>query len=214
LKTEGIATFRTAIADSLIARTLTASCPGSHREAIGLHRLCDQTFACGVGLAFGHADASVLEQLLQAARAAGAGGMRAAPGRVLMTIGIRAADVGSFIAAAARLDFIIRPDDPRRRVIACTGAPGCASAHMAARAIAPEIAEAAASALGDGETIHISGCAKGCAHRGPAALTIVGTPEGCALIANGTSGDTPFAIIAANRLSEAIGSAMQEGRHV
>ncbi len=140
--------------------------------------------------------------------------MRTAPGRVLLAIGISAADVAAFIAAAERLGFIISPDDPRRRVIACTGAPGCASAHMAARAIAPEIAEAAASSLAEGETIHISGCAKGCAHPGPAALTIVGTPDGCALVANGTTRNTPFAIVAANRLSEAIASAMREGRHV
>ena len=162
LKTEGIATFHTAIADFLIARTLTASCPGSsrastssgcaeqedvdgrdkpghdaHREAIGLHRLRDQTFACGVGLAFGHADASVLEQLVQAARSTGAVGIRTAPARVLLAIGIRSADVATFVAAAERLGFIINPDDPRRRVIACTGAPGCASAYMPARAIAP-----------------------------------------------------------------------------
>ena len=60
--------------------------------------------------------------------------MRTAPGRVLLAIGIRAADVAAFIAAAERLGFIISPDDPRRRVIACTGAPGCASAYMPARA--------------------------------------------------------------------------------
>ena len=84
-------------------------------------------------------------------------------GRVLLAIGIRPADVATFVAATERLGFIINPDDPRRRVIACTGSPGCASAYMPARAVAPEIAQAAASSLTDGETIHISGCAKGCA---------------------------------------------------
>ena len=44
------------------------------------------------------------------------------------------------------------------RVIACTGAPGCLQAHAAtrplARALAPKLTE----------TLHVSGCAKGCAH--------------------------------------------------
>jgi precorrin-3B synthase len=225
VQTEGTAPFRTAIADLMIADTPTESCPGLSRvstssgrdggtDAVAIYPLRDGSLACGIGLAFGHADASALEHLTEAARSAGAAGMRTAPGRVLLAIGIRSAQATTFIAAAERLGFIVSPDDPRRRVIACTGAPGCASAYIAARAIAPEIAEAAASSLADGETIHISGCAKGCAHPGPAALTIVGTPEGCALIAYGATRDTPFAVVGANRLSEAIASAMREGRHV
>ena len=32
------------------------------------------------------------------------------------------------------------------------------------------------------EIIHISGCAKGCAHPGAAALTVVGTERGCGIV--------------------------------
>jgi precorrin-3B synthase len=222
---EGTTPFHEAITDLMIADTPPASCPGLSRastssghdgetDAVGIHPLRIGSFACGIGLAFGQTDASALEHLTEAARSAGAVGMRTAPGRVLLAIGIQPADVATFIAAAKRLGFIISPNDPRRRVVACTGAPGCASAHMAARAVAPEITEAAASSLADGETIHISGCAKGCAHPGPAALTIVGTANGCALIADGTTRDTPFAAVGAIRLTEAIASAMRERRHV
>jgi len=222
VKAEGTTPFRKAIADLMIADTPPTSCPGlsrasttygrdDGRDPVGVHLLRDGLFACGVGF---HADASALEHLTEAARSAGAVGMRTAPERVLFAIGIGPANVATFITTAERLGFIIRPDDPRRRVIACPGAPGCASAYIAARAIAPEIAEAAASSLANGETIHISGCAKGCAQPGPAALTIVGTPDGCALIADGTTRDTPFAVVAPNRLTEAIASAMREGRHV
>jgi precorrin-3B synthase len=214
VKAEGITPFHTAIADLMIADTSLASCPDSGREPIGLHRLRDGSLACGIALAFGHADASSLEHLAETARSAGAVGVRTAPGRVLLAIGIRPADVATFLATAARLGFMTSPDDPRRRVIACTGAPGCTSAYIAARALAPEIAQAVASALTDGETIHISGCAKGCAHPGPAALTVVGTSDGCALIANGTTQDAPFAAAAAVRLPEVIASAMREGRRV
>ena len=32
------------------------------------------------------------------------------------------------------------------------------------------------------QLIHISGCAKGCAHPGAAALTVVGTERGCGIV--------------------------------
>jgi precorrin-3B synthase len=167
---------------------------------IGLHRLRDGSLACGVGLAFGHADTVALEELVEAAAVAGANGLRAAPGRALLAIGLEPPAISTFINAAGRLGFIVRDDDPRRRVVACAGAPICASAHIASRALAPVIAEQAAPVFDGAGTIHISGCSKGCAHSAAAALTVVGTPDGCALMANGTTTDAPFAIVPASEL--------------
>jgi precorrin-3B synthase len=103
-------------------------------------------------------------------------------------------------------------------VVACAGAPICASADIAARSIAPQIAAAAAPHLDGSFKIHISGCAKGCAHPGPAALTVAGTSSGCALIANGTTRDAPFKIVATNELPAAVagiaGDVGRGGSHV
>jgi precorrin-3B synthase len=181
---------------------------------IGVHPLGDGTFAFGVGLAFGHAEASALERLAEAAAKAGASGMRAAPGRTLLAIGFAQEALPLFVAQAEQLGFIVRPDDPRRYVFACAGAPVCASAHIAARAMAPRIAADCARSLGELLTIHISGCAKGCAHPAPAALTIVGRGDGCALIAKGTPRDRPFAIAAPDELPAAIAEAVREESHV
>jgi precorrin-3B synthase len=179
-----------------------------------MHRLRDGSLAYGIGLAFGHADATVLEDLTETAASAGATGMRTAPGRALIVIGLAPDLWSAFAAQAERLGFITRAGDPRRRVIACAGAPICASAFIAARAIAPVIAETAAPLLDDSLTIHLSGCAKGCAHPAPAALAVVGTAEGCALIANGSARDAPFAIVPPDQLPAAIASAVREGNHV
>ena len=187
---------------------------GMRGDAIGLHRLRDGSLACGVGLAFGHADAASLERLAEAAGAAGATGVRAAAARALMIIGLTHETLSSFVAAAERLGFIVRADDPRRHVVACAGAPICSSAHIAARAIAPAIAQASAPHLDRSFTIHISGCAKGCAHPAPNALTVVGTSDGCALIADGCTRDAPFAIVPADQLPAAIATAVWERRHV
>jgi len=200
LATDGPQAFRDAL---LLSPRLPGRDRGDARsEAIATYALRDGTIACGIGLAFGHADTNSLEHLVDAAKAAGASGLRAAPGRVVLAIGLTPETATIFAAAAAQLAFIVGADDPRRNVIACAGAPICASAHIASRTLAPLVAATAARRF-DG-VIHISGCAKGCAHAAPAALTVVGMPEGCGLIADGTARDTPFVTVPADELPAAL----------
>jgi precorrin-3B synthase len=201
LAAAGDSAFHSAIAGLLVSAPSHES-GDEWKTAIGTHPLHDETIACGIGLAFGHADAGSLERLADAARAAGASGLRAAPGRVLLAIGLAPAMAADFMSAVERLGFVTRADDPRQNVVACAGAPICASALLASRALAPAIAASVASRL-DG-TIHISGCAKSCAHAAAAALTVVGTPDGCALIADGSARDAPFAVVPADELRSAI----------
>jgi precorrin-3B synthase len=209
---ENSTVFRAVIAD-LIIHDGAARSESRFSDAIGLHPLPDRTFAYGVGLAFGHADATSLQRLTEAAKAAGARGMRVAPDRALMIVGLTRRTAVSFAAAAEALGFIVRTGDPRRHVVACAGAPICASADVAARALAPQIAAAAAPHLDGSFKIHISGCAKGCAHPAPAALTIVGTSAGCALISNGSTRDAPFKIIATNELPAAVVEIVSSIKH-
>ncbi len=195
--------FRSAVADLIVGKAPPhAAHPAG--EAIGAHRLRDGAFTYGVGLAFGHADATSLQRLTAAAEAAGAGGLRAAAGRVLMIIGLTQPALSSVAAIAENLGFIVRTDDPRRHVVACAGAPLCASGHIATRAIGPAVAAAVAAHLDGAFTIHISGCAKGCAHPAPAPLTLVGTPDGCALVAAGSAQDACFAVVPVDDLSATI----------
>ncbi len=42
-----------------------------------------------------------------------------------------------------------------------------------------------------GIAVHISGCPKGCAHPMPAALTLVGTPNGCGIVHRGSARTAP-----------------------
>jgi precorrin-3B synthase len=218
LAAEGGVVFRSAIADLLLPDAPPQPSSGQSCEAIGTHRLRDGSLACGVGLAFGHADAGALEQLVEAAGVAGATGLRVAAGRALLVIGLTPDTCSYFVAAGERLGFIVQRDDPRRHVFACAGAPICSSAHIAARAIAPSVARLAAPHLNAAFQIHISACAKGCAHAQATALTIVGVPAGCALIADGSAGDMPFATVATEELPAAIVRCVRgprrEGGHV
>jgi precorrin-3B synthase len=211
LRPEGPARLISRIADLLIGGA-ASSVPQRRSEAIGPNPLGDGAFAYGVGLPFGHTDAALLQALNRAAQCAGACGWRTAH-RTLLAIGLARDACRVFAGEAATLDFIVHADDPRRRVIACAGAPACSCGHIAARALAPRIAAAAAPLVGDRSVIHLSGCAKGCAHPAPAALTVVGTAGGCALIKNGTARERPFASVAAEQVPEAVVNAMRERRH-
>lgn len=210
---EGIAEFRSAangISDSAHPRESKGPEPASRlrgnkrQSAIGLHPLHDTSLACGIGLAFGHAHAATLEHLIDAADDAGAAGFRVAPGRALLALGLPPAKAAFFVAAAEKLGFIVRAGDPRRNVVACAGAPFCASGHIAARALAPRIAEIAGMRHDPLFKVHVSGCGKGCAHAAAASLTIVGTADGCALIAGGTARDAPFAVVPHGELLAAV----------
>lgn len=80
---------------------------------------------------------------------------------------------------------ITGPDDPLLNVVACTGAPGCAQALGETRALARRLARHTT------QTLHISGCTKGCAHPRAAPLTVVAGRDGYDLIRAGTAGDPP-----------------------
>jgi precorrin-3B synthase len=185
LRAEGLAAFRNvahARADSERPNARPAA------EPIGLHPLRNSAFALGVAPAFGHAQAGVLADLVRAASANGLCAVRPTPGRALLLMGLRQAT--ALAAEAERLGFVVRPDDPRRRIVACPGQPACASGLIPSRAIAADIARAA-KWPGGGPLVHVSGCRKGCAHPAPAALTIVGTEHGCGIIHDGSARATP-----------------------
>ncbi len=175
-------------------------------EMIGLHAMRDGTVALSVGLAFGHTDADALAQLVGIAAEQGSRAVRPMPDRALLLTGISAPDSHNLTNAAERLGFVVRSDDPRRRIVACPGAPACASGLIPARTLASALAPALAPMLNSERsgTVHISGCPKGCAHSAPAALTLVGAPQGCGVILGGSSRETPHHFVDPARLSDEI----------
>ena len=91
---------------------------------------------------------------------------------------------------------ITDPADPRLRVMACTGSPGCPQALQKTR----NLARALAPLVPPGHVLHVSGCNKGCAHPGVADVTLTGTPRGFALIRHGTARGTAERLLTAAEL--------------
>ena len=81
--------------------------------------------------------------------------------------------------------LITAPDDPRLRVSACTGAPACPQGLQPTRVLAARLAQS----VPPGQHLHVSGCAKGCAHPGAADITLTATASGFTVRRNGRAGD-------------------------
>ena len=180
---DGLHAFKSAVADMIVDAPAPLARPAA--QPIGVHLLRSGQFAVGVGLPFGHAESEALQRLVAAAGDGGASGLRTAPGRALLVLGLPADKAQEFGAAAASLGFIVMANDPRRRVIACAGAPICASGEIPARTMAPAIAQAVAALPEAMGIVHVSGCAKGCAHPGQAPIAIIGRAGGCDVFVDG-----------------------------
>jgi precorrin-3B synthase len=152
----------TALPDALAGQAMSA--PMAASPALGIY-----SGGALVGLTFGQLQSATLSHL-----ATVASGLRMTPWRMIFL-----EDLGEM---PVHDGLITRGDDPRLRVLACTGAPSCpearAETRMLAASLAPHIPEDA--------TLHVSGCAKGCAHPGPSELTLVGTADGFDLVRDGS----------------------------
>lgn len=140
----GIALPDWAAGDILPLRPTASITPGRHDLGVAY------------GLPFGRVEARILAGMIEALSA---GAVRITPWRVLLLEG----------APAVRLEGLISdPSDPLLRAEACSGAPYCLQAtvgtHDLARRLAPHVPG----------RLHVSGCAKGCAHPRAADVTLTG----------------------------------------
>ncbi len=136
--------------------------------------------AFGFGLPFGQMHASALAALATLAERRGDGTLRVTPYRAVLLAGIDPGRAAEFFSTSG---LITDPEDPRLAIVACPGEPACASATVPTRADAGLL-----TGLGP---VHLSGCAKGCAHPGPTRVTLVGMAGRYGIVRNGRASDTP-----------------------
>ena len=128
-----------------------------------------------VALAFGQIWSDTLARLASLGQ-----GLRLAPWRMLLVEGLRDMPEAK--------GLVLRADDPLLRVVACTGAPLCPQAFAETR----ELATALAPHVPPDVRLHVSGCAKGCAHPAAASITLVGAPDGFDLVRQGNARQAPI----------------------
>ncbi|OBZ95210.1 precorrin-3B synthase [Pararhizobium polonicum] len=173
-------------------------------NSAGIHDLGAGRMVLGVGLAFGQIHATSLRAFLEALDILGAAEIRLAPGHALMVLGIAADRVAAAQALALGHGLRAFPRDPRNYIAVCAGIGACASALIDTRAVAQTIIGNAPALLDGSLTVHVSGCAKGCAKPSAAALTITAAPIGYGLVVNGPASAAPNAYIEENKIRTAM----------
>lgn len=156
---------------------------------VGLYRHGRLSFV-GVAPPFGLLDAAALDGFAVAAAAAGAPDLRLTPWRSLLAPALPEAAATALWLAFGASGLIREAADPRLLIAACVGAPRCLRATTAVQ----EDAARLAPFLRAGRTppqVHVSGCAKGCAHGGTAPVTMVGREGRYDLVRQGRAGDVP-----------------------
>lgn len=167
---------------------------------VGLVAQRDSKVAALAGLPFGRTDIAGLRRLGELAHNAGISEIKVSPWRGLAFCGV-STDAASVLQEALRdQGLIVAPNDPRLSVSACTGLPACARGRMPTLADAPALTKAMAPLLTSGASLHVSGCAKSCAHPGKADLTLVGRDGRYDVIVAGTADDDVIAHLSLGEL--------------
>ena len=200
---EGLASLRSTMTSRLDLLTLDPrKTAGSLDRRVGLLDLGSGRFAVGVAAPFGRVETDQLRELAGEMAASGVKEVRPSPWRMLYAE-VRGASAGNAVLDAARsVGFITDPSDPLLRIEACPGAPACRSTSLDIRGDARRLA-ALLPRFGFAGSIHVSGCAKGCAKSAAADLVLVGLEDRYGIVRNGAAGDCPtdsasFAEFAAN----------------
>lgn len=169
----------------------------------GIHDFGDGGIVLGLGLAYAQTDAGNLIAFLQQAEEKGATEVRLSPRHGLLLLGFDREAAAIARQLAFSYGFLVAPDDPRNHIATCAGR-ACASALLDTKAVARLAVEVGRDLLDGSLTLHLSGCAKGCARPMASPLTLVGAPSGHALVVNGTASVAPSAYTDENGIRSAL----------
>jgi precorrin-3B synthase len=161
----------------------------------GLLALRDERSVVGLGAAFGRIEGPQLAALADALAGLGVSEVRLSPWRTIYADARTRADAEALIDVARALGWIVDDADPLVRIDACSGAGCCTATVLPTRDHARMLAGLAAR-VGFAGTLHVSGCAKGCARSAPANLVLVGSGDSYGMIRNGTVRDEAVCLLA------------------
>lgn len=159
---------------------------------------CDTGTCLGALAPYGRLSGTMLAALADTTAQAGGAPLRLTPWRCVLVPLASLAQAHSVRQQLSGAGFVLQGGDPRARIAACAGAPACASATVPVRQDADFFARALDQPCGahqaQGISLHVSGCAKGCAHHKPAPVTLVGRAGGYDLVLGGSAGDRASAV--------------------
>jgi precorrin-3B synthase len=211
LSGEGLASIRSAIAPRLGALGKSPSSADVVTRRIGLIELAADRFAVGIAAPFGRIESDRLQKFTEALASHGIGEIRLSPWRALYAAVPSRQSGQRILDAAASNGWIVDSSDPLLQVEACPGSPGCRSTSLDTRRDGRRLARLLPQ-FGFTGTIHVSGCAKGCAKSGPADLVLVGADGAYGIVRNGTTQDHQERSLTVSDLASDPGQLFEAGR--
>lgn len=151
----------------------------------------------GLAPPLGVLDSATAQALAALAERFSGGHLRLCPGKQILLPGAPA----SIAASVESLGLIYRADDPRLSIVSCPGAPACRSGSSNTRGDALSWAEALPEIFDGQLRVHVSGCAKGCAHPRTSPITLRAHAGRYDLIVGGRADSQNSEAIVASQLS-------------
>jgi precorrin-3B synthase len=161
-------------------------------RVVGHHQLGEMHYV-GVALPFGRLSGDALTHLASSASTSGATELRLTPWRAIIAAGVSSQCVEHLETELQGSRFILDVNDPRLHVAGCPGAPACRNATTPVQQDAERFMALFSQLAPTTIALHVSGCAKGCAHSSSTPFTLVGNAGRYDLVENGTAGDRPVA---------------------
>ncbi|MEI9922189.1 MAG: precorrin-3B synthase [Bradyrhizobium sp.] len=181
-------------------------------DRIGLIELGADRFVLGIAAPFGRVESDQLRKLTDVMASHGVEEIRISPWRAFYA-GVSTRQSGqSILDAAKREGLITDPHDPLLQIEACPGSPGCRSTVLDTRGDGRRLA-ALLPRFGFAGTVHVSGCAKGCAKSGAADLVLVGSEGRYGIVRNGSAQDQPAGLFAFAELATDPGKIFEPEGH-
>jgi precorrin-3B synthase len=190
LNAEGLARLRARIKSRLDLRKPDIKHEASGRR-IGLLDLGVGRFAVGMAAPFGRVETDQVLKFAAAISRFDIKEIRLSPWRALYAEASSRPVAQAILDAAGDAGFITDPGDPLLQIEACSGSPACPSTSLDTRGDGRRLAGMLARSRFAG-TVHVSGCAKGCAKSGASDLTLVGADGRYGIVRHGTAQDRPL----------------------
>ncbi|MEQ8651102.1 MAG: precorrin-3B synthase [Kiloniellales bacterium] len=139
---------------------------------------------------FGSLDADALTQAADLSERYGDGCLRLTPWRALAIADVTGGEAPELASGLRTAGALVDRSNPLLRIEACPGQGACTEATVDTRSLARRLAQQLPA---EGARLHVSGCSKGCAHPGSAALTLVGDQSRWSLVRKGHANSKAYA---------------------
>ncbi|AHB48207.1 precorrin-3B synthase [Hyphomicrobium nitrativorans NL23] len=198
LDPKALSALQNAVIDEGLPPDRTPLPNGTATARVGAIQIRQRIAAVGLGAPLGRLTADALAGLAKAASRIASDTVRLSPWRTLYVSTQNEAEAASLLASGQDLGLVVDPGDPLIAIDACPGTSACRSAWADTRHTARQIA--AQMPLPGIGSVHVSGCAKGCARSQAADLVLVAGPAGFGIVRHGTAAGTPDAVVAPTAL--------------